>query len=274
MKFIGESINTSIKRIKTAVHDGDGEYIKRLALAQEEAGASYIDVNCGTRIGDEVEKMEWLVNLVQEVSSLPLAIDSPSPAAIERGLSLIQHKKQPIINSITGERERMEAILPLLKRYNAKVVALLLDDEGMPSSADDRVRIAGNLIPSLLDAGVPADDILVDPIVRPIGTGDSAGLEVFEAMRRIRDLYPEVHFSIGLSNISHGIPVDEMTNHAFLILCILFGLDYCIANVLDEKIKGYALVAEALVGKDKYCGKLLKGYRKGYFPQKGSYLDL
>jgi 5-methyltetrahydrofolate--homocysteine methyltransferase len=274
MKFIGESINTSIKRVREAVEQGDADYIKRLALAQQEAGASYIDVNCGTRIGDEVEKMDWLVKQVQEVCTLPLAIDSPSPAAIERGLSLTNNKKQPIINSITGEKERMAAILPLITRYKAKVIALLLDDQGMPSSAEDRVRIADNLIPALLDAGVPAEDIIVDPIVRPIGTGDTAGVEVFEAIGAIKERYPNVHFSIGLSNISHGIPVDEMTNHAFMIMCIMEGLDFGIVNILDEKIKGYALIAEALAGKDRFCAKLLKGYRKGYFPETQNYLDL
>ncbi len=273
MKFIAESINTSIKRIKTAVEDGDGQYIKRLAVAQQEAGAAYIDVNCGTRIGDEVEKMEWLVRLVQEVVTLPLSIDSPSPVAIEKGLSLITGK-QPIINSITGEEERFQAILPLVKKYNAKIIALLLDDKGMPATAEDRIRVAQHLIPSLLEAGVPANDILVDPIVRPIGTGDTAGWEVFQAMATLKEQYPEVHFSIGLSNISHGLPMDEMINHAFMIMCMQNGLDYCIANVLDQKIMGYALIAEGLLGKDAYCGKLLKAYRKGLYPVSENHLNV
>ncbi len=273
MKFIAESINTSIERIKEAVAEGDSNYIKRLAVKLENAGASYIDLNCGTRIGDEVEKMTWLVNQVQEVSKLPLCIDSPSPEVIERGLSLAKNRKQPIINSITGEKKRMDAIIPMIGKYKAKVIGLLLDDQGMPASAIDRIRIADNLIPALLGAGVSPDDIIIDPIVRPIGTGDTAGLEVFDAIRAIKERYPEVHFSIGLSNISHGIPVDEMTNHAFMIMCILQGLDYCIANVLDERVRGYALVAEALTAKDPYCAKLLKGFRKGYFPETQNYLD-
>lgn len=272
MKFIGEAINTSMARVRSAVETKDRAYIERLALAQKEAGAKYIDVNCGTRIDDEAEIMAWLIDAVQGVVNLPLSIDSPSPLVLEKGLALA--KKPAIINSVTGEKERFSAVLPLIHRYKAKVIALLLDDEGMPASADDRIRVAKNLIEDLVGEGVAMDDIIIDPVVRPIGTGDTAGLEVLGAMRAIRNLYPEVHFSIGLSNISHGIPVEEMVNHAFMILCMQEGLDYCIGNVLDERLTGYALLTESLLGKDPYCAKMLKAFRKGKLPSPDTYLDL
>ncbi len=272
MIFIGESINTSIKPVKEAVLQKDAAYIRRLAKAQADAGAAYLDVNCGNMVDNEPELMEWLVRQVREEVALPLSIDSPRPEAMDIGLSLAGDK--PIMNSITAERERFQILSPMIGRYGARVIALLMDDTGMPASAEDRIRIARELIPRLLETGMNPDDIIVDPIVKPIGTGDSAGQEVFGAIRTIASEFPDVHFSVGLSNISHGLPMDAQINHAFLLLCMASGLDVCIANVLDPLIPGYAACAEALLGRDPYCGRLLKLYRKGQFPEKMDTLDL
>lgn len=273
MILIGESINSSIKRVREAVEARDGEYLKRLALAQQENGAAYVDVNCGTRVKDEVETMDWMVRTVASAVRIPLSIDSPRPEAVEAGL-LAAGRPGTLINSITAEKERMEALIPLAVRHEAKVIALLMDDQGIPETVEDRVRIAGTLIPALMDAGIPADHILVDSIVKPIGTGDGAGLEVLDSIRAIREKYPDVHFTAGLSNISHGLPGDAEINHAFLILCIREGLDHCIANVLDRRITAYGAAAEALLGKDPWCARLLKSFRAGYFSEKQNYLDL
>ncbi len=144
-----------------------------------DAGADYIDVNCGTMVFDEEETMAWLVETVQSQTSTPLCLDSPNPKALEAGLSLVKNG-QPMINSITAEKERFETILPFVLKYKAKIVGLCMDDSGMPETASDRLRIADKLIHDMVAAGVPEDDIYLDPLVHPVSTGDKAGLEVLE----------------------------------------------------------------------------------------------
>ena len=153
MIIIGELINTSRDEVEPAVKERDKEFIQKLAKEQEEAGADFIDVNCGTLIKEEVEAMEWLVKTVQEVVEVPLCIDSPNPAALKRGLEI--HEGKALVNSITAEEERYEETLPLIKEYNASVVALVMDDGGMPQDAEDRIRVATKLIEDLSNDGVP-----------------------------------------------------------------------------------------------------------------------
>lgn len=264
MLIIGELINTSRKAIREAVENKDGEYIKQIAKAQFEAGANYIDVNCGTRVYDEVEIMEWLVNLVQEAVEAPLCIDSPNPLAIEKGLSLAKYG-QPMINSITAEKERYEQILPLVQKYKAKVVALCMDDTGMPETADDRMRVVKTLHQNLTAAGVPEDDIYFDPLVKPVSTGDNAGLEVLETVDLITKQYPNVHKVCGLSNISYGLPNRKVLNQLFMVQTMTMGMDSYILDPLDKTMMGFVYGSQALLGKDPYCMNYLTVHRNGLY---------
>lgn len=263
--IVGELINTSRKAIKEAVAARDAASIQQIALEQEKAGANYIDVNCGTLVYEEVETMEWLVKTVQEViTKTPLCFDSPNHQAIEAALKL--HKNgQPMINSITAEKERFATILPLVLEYRTKVVALLMDDAGMPDNSAKRMQIADKLLPELLKAGVPAGDIYLDPLITPISAVDQAGKAVLETVQYINRTYPEVHTICGLSNISYGLPNRKYLNQTFAILAMGAGMDSFILNPTDRQLMGFAYAAQALTGQDRYCMRYLKAHRSGLY---------
>lgn len=264
MLIIGELINTSRKAIREAVEKQNAEYIRQIAKAQIEAGANYLDVNCGTLVFNEVEMMKWLVNTVQEAVEAPLCIDSPNPKAIEEGLSLVKYG-QPLINSITAEAERFGQILPLAQKYKAKVVALCMDDMGMPETADDRMRVVKNLHQSLTEAGIPEDDIYFDPLVIPVSTSDHAGLEVLETVDLITKEYPNVHKVCGLSNISFGLPNRKALNQLFMVQTMTMGMDSYILDPLDRVMMGFFHGSQALLGKDPYCMNFLTEHRNGLY---------
>lgn len=264
MLIIGELINTSRKAIKEAVEQKDADYIKQVAREQAESGADYIDVNCGTMVYNEVEIMEWLVNTVQEAVQTPLCIDSPNPKAIEAGLKLAKYG-QPMINSISDEQERFDSILPLVLKYKAKIVALCMDDTGMPETGEDRVRVAKNLYYKMTEAGVPDEDIYFDPLVKPVSAVETAGLEVLQAIKSIKALYPKVHFTCGLSNVSYGLPNRKVLNRLFVVQTMTVGMDGYILNPNDREMMGAIYASQALLGQDSYCMKYLTAHRKGLY---------
>jgi cobalamin-dependent methionine synthase I len=264
MLIIGETINTSLEDIGPAVDSKDSAFIKNLAQKQFEAGADYISVNCGTFIYDEPEIMAWLIETVQEQVEVPVCIDSANPKAFEVGLPLIKNGR-PMVDSVTAEKQRFQSILPLVLKYNAKVIALCMDDSGIPEKASDRIKIAERLVKDLTSAGVKIDDIYLDPIVKPLSIGDRVGVEVLETTRGIREMFPEVHISCGLSNVSHGLPNKEILNHTFMIQTMTVGMDAYILNVLDKRLMGYLYASLALLGKDKYCKNYLTAHRNGLY---------
>lgn len=266
MLIVGELINSSRKTVGKAIEERNSAFIQKLALDQAAAGADYIDVNCGTRVGDEEETMQWLVQSIQEVSDAPLCIDSPSAAALAAGLETAKRDNRPVmINSITAESERYAAVLTLLKRYNAKIVALLMDDSGMPETFDDRVRIADKLIGDLLEDDVPADNIYIDPLVKPISVGNTFGMDVLETVRYITERYPEVHKTCGLSNISFGLPNRKILNQIFMIQTMTAGMDSYILDPLDRAMMGQLYGSLAILGDDPYCAGYLKAHRAGLY---------
>lgn len=264
MLIVGELINTSRKSINEAVDQNDKEYIQKIAKEQVEAGAHYLDVNCGTKVFNEVETMEWLVNIIQEVAEVSLCIDSPNPKALEAGLALCKFG-QPMINSITDEKERVEAVLPLAMKYKAKLVALCMDDTGMPETASDRMRVAKSLYGKLKESGIPDQDIYFDPLVKPISSVDTAGEEVLGTIKAIKDEYPDVHFMCGLSNVSYGLPQRKILNRLFVVQTMTFGMDGYILNPTDKGMMGTIAASQALLGKDSYCLNYLSAFRNGLF---------
>lgn len=264
MLIIGELINSSRKAIREAIEKKDAEYIKQIAKDQVEAGADYIDVNCGTMINNEVETMEWLVNAIQEVVEAPLCIDSPDPKVVEAGLALCKFG-QPMINSISDEKERFDAILPLLIKYKAKIVALCMDDTGMPETAQDRLRVVKSLHAKLTEAGVPENDIYFDPLVKPISAVESAGIEVLETIRAIKEIYPKVHMTCGLSNVSYGLPNRKYLNRMFVTQTNTVGMDSYILDPTDKGMMGTVYASQALLGQDEYCMNYLTAHRKGLY---------
>ena len=197
-----------------------------------------------------------MVNTVQEVVDVPLCIDSPNPEALERGLAA--HEGKALVNSITAEGDRYDEILPMLKEHDAAVVALAMDDSGMPNNADDRVRVASKLIDDLTADGIALDDIYVDPIIQPIGTDGEMGLHILNAIEEIATKYEGVHITCGLSNISHGLPKRQLLNQAYVVLAMSRGLDSAIMDPLDDKIMSLAIASDTLLGNDQYCANYIK----------------
>ncbi|HBT47742.1 MAG TPA: methyltetrahydrofolate--corrinoid methyltransferase [Peptococcaceae bacterium] len=261
MLIVGELINSSRRPIAEAIAARDKAYLQELAVKQVEAGAHIIDVNCGTSLAQEAAVMAWLVDIVQEVVDVPLCIDTPSPAAMEAGLA--HHKGKAMINSITAERTRWEEVLPLVQRYKPSVIALLMDDGGMPATVEDRLRVAGRLVPALVDAGVPEEDIYLDPLVKPLGVGSTCGVEVLESTRILRQKYPQVHLICGLSNISYGLPERRLLNRAFMVMCLSVGMDAFILDPLDRPLMSLLAAAKAVAGKDDYCLEYIAAARAG-----------
>lgn len=262
MIIIGEKINSSIKAVKPLIEAYDSAGIQELAKKQHEAGATYIDVNAGTFLNDEPERLEWIVNTVQEVVDAPFSIDSPKAEAIERALKANKNSK-PIINSITAEKERFNSIMPLVAQYKTGIIALCMNDDGMPETVDDRVVIAENLIENLTKEGVQLEDIFIDPMVRPVGTGSHYGVVAIETIRKVKLEFPDVHIACGLSNISFGVPARKLMNQAFLVAAMSAGMDGAIINPLDKKLMAFVYAAEALLGRDEFCMEYLMKFREG-----------
>jgi 5-methyltetrahydrofolate--homocysteine methyltransferase len=264
MLIVGERINTSRKNIRPAVEGRDKDFIQKEAKLQVEAGACRIDVNCGTRVKEEPEDLEWLVKTVQEAVDVPLSIDSPNPLALERGLAAHKgHKGKALVNSITLEKERVEKILPLVKKYKAAVVALTMDDRGMPIDTVTRVEIAGKLLHLLEGEGIKKEDVYFDPLVRPLGTDPNQSLVVLETIKTIMQKYSGVHTFCGLSNISFGLPLRSLLNRNFLVMAMLMGLDAVMIDPLDKKMMSDLRASLALLNKDQFCLEYIKAFREG-----------
>ena len=264
MLVVGELINASRKAIGDAIKAQDRSAIQKVALDQLEAGADYIDVNAGIFVGKEAEYLTWLVQIVQEITDhAPCCIDSPDPKAIEKALAV--HDGVAMINSISLEKERFEAIMPIIAGSDLRVVALCMSDQGMPETADERLAIADKLINDLVRNNVPLDNIYVDPLVQPVSTKDSFGIEFLDAVAGIMTGFKGVHTICGLSNISYGLPLRKQINQNFAVLAISRGLDGLIINPLDKQMMANIIIAETLIGRDSYCGNYLGAYRSGKF---------
>lgn len=260
--IVGEKINTSLKGITEAVRSRDKDFIQNLAKEQADLGADYIDVNCGTLVGEEIEGLPWLVRTVQEVVSKPCCIDSPDPKALEVALKV--HQGVPMINSITGEKTRYEEIIPLVKNYQGKIVGLLIDDKnGISPRSEVRIEIGRNLIENLKKDGVPLEDIYIDPLIQPISTDSTMGLVAIETISALHQAYPKVHFMCGLSNISFGIPERGLLNRTFIAMCMAVGLDGAVLDPKNSKMMSIITAGDALLNKDKFCKKYLKAHRRG-----------
>ncbi len=261
MQIIGELINASRKKIAEAIKAQDTSFIQDIAKQQLDHGADFIDVNAGIFVGKEKMYMNWLIENVQQATNAPCCIDSPDPDVVESALSL--HQGTPLVNSISLESERYEALLPVVASSECKVVALCMSDEGMPESAQDRFSIAEKLVNALVKKGKNPGDIYVDPLVQPVSTNDYYGLEFLNSIEMIMSRLDGVHTVCGLSNISYGLPHRQLLNQSFVVMAVLKGLDSAILNPLDKAMIASILAAEALAGRDPFCANYLDGYRSG-----------
>lgn len=264
MFIIGEKLNSTRKKVREMIENRDAKSIQDLAKKQVEVGAEMLDVNSSAAKGDKEENIEWLVKTVQEAVDVPLCIDSPNAKEIERGLEVYNWDKgKVLINSITGEKEKIDRLLPTIKKYKCAVVALTIDERGIPDNSETRVEIAKKLIKILTDNGLPLEDIFIDPLVVPIGTNDKNGLLVMETIRSVKEAYPEVKIVTGLSNISFGLPERKLINQVFMILTMGYGMDAAIIDSTDKRMMAMIKTATTLLGEDSFCGGYIQAYRGG-----------
>lgn len=261
MLIVGERINTSRKRIRRAVEERDASFIQAEAQKQVDAGAALIDVNAGTSVKDEVDDLKWLVETVQGAVDVPLCIDTTNTTALAEALKL--HQGQPMINSITGEAERIESFLPLVKEHDALVVALTMTDAGMPTGADERLTMLQSIVEEVKKAEIALGNVYVDPCIRPVSTNQSEGVAVMDAVRRIKADIPELNTICGLSNISFGLPRRNLVNSTFLPLMMMAGLDAAIIDPTESRMVATILTAEAILGRDEFCMEYIMAERAG-----------
>lgn len=273
MLIVGERINTSRKIknervIEKWVMERDEAAIVKLAQSQEQAGSAYIDINAGTLVDGEPEALEWLTKVVQNAVAAPICFDTPNGAAMSRALAVYDRSHgQPFVNSISAETVRYAAILPFVLEYKSKVIALAMDDTGIQADASKRLDVARRLVNDLVTAGVPLEDIYVDPLTFPVGGDGDAAVAMMSVITRIKAEFPGVRTIAGLSNVSHGLPSRKLLNCAMTVLCLGSGLDAGIIDPNDRLLMAMIASAEAILGTDEYCGAFIRKHRKGAFEE-------
>jgi len=257
--IIGERINpTGRKALAAEMKRGDYSRVEADALAQVAAGAHMLDVNAGIPLADEPAMLRDVVQLVQSITDVPLSIDSSIVAALEAGLSVYQGK--PLVNSVTGEEERLEVVLPLVAKYGAAVVAISNDETGISEDPDERFKVAKKIVERAADHGIPRSDVVVDPLVMPIGAINSAGLQVMHLVRRLRDEL-QVNTTCGASNVSFGLPNRNGVNSAFLTMAMAAGMTSAITSPLHPEVMQAVLGADVMMGHDPNCERWIRQYR-------------
>lgn len=261
MLIIGERINSSRNSIAEAISSRDKAFIQSEAKAQAEAGAHYIDVNAGAFIGEEAEHLKWLIDAVQEACELPLCIDSPDAGVIREVLPLA--RTTPMINSISLEPARLEAILPLVRDFKTKVIGLCQSEDSIPDSTEGKLALADKLAQKVQLAGVELDDLYVDPLVYPLSADAKSAMATLDAIDLIMRRLPAVHTVCGLTNVSHGLPRRKLINRTFLVAAIIRGLDAAILDPTDKQLNSSLQAAVTVAGRDEFCMRYIQAFRAG-----------
>jgi 5-methyltetrahydrofolate--homocysteine methyltransferase len=258
--MIGERINpTGRKKLAAEMAAGDFTTVIGDVAAQIEAGAQMLDVNAGIPLADEPAILAETVRLVQSLTDVPLSIDSSIVAALEAGLDAYEGK--PLVNSVTGEEERLEQVLPLVAKHGAAVVAITNDETGISEDPDVRFGIAKRIVERAADHGIAKADIVVDPLVMPIGAIGSAGRQVFALLRRLHDELG-VNTTCGASNVSFGLPSRNELNGAFLAMAISNGLTSAITSPLHDEVREAVKAADVMMGNDRDCNAWIASHRE------------
>ena len=264
---IGERINPTGRKLLAAEMAAD-DYSRVLsdALAQVEAGATMLDVNAGIPMANEPAILAKAIQLVQEVVDVPLAIDSSIVAALEAGLSV--YKGKPLVNSVTGEEERLEVVLPLVKKYGAAVVAISNDETGISEDPNVRYEVAKKIVERAADYGIPREDVVVDPLIMPVGAINLAGRSALDLIIRLRNEL-KVNTTCGASNISFGLPNRHGMNAAFLSMAAGAGMTSAIMNPLHAEEMTGIMGANVMNGNDPECRRWIQKFREPVVPGLG-----
>ena len=258
MVIIGEKINpTGRKKMAAALQAGDLEYIRGLALGQLAAGAEVLDVNVGVPGMDDVALMVSVVKFLNEFIEVPLCLDSSNPATLAAGLAVAPGK--PLVNSVSGEESRLASLLPLIKDRGAAVIGLIMDDNGVPTTAEARLRVAEKILERAVKIGIPQEDVIIDPLVMSVGADSNAGRITIETIRLVHEKLG-LNINLGASNVSFGMPDRPTLNTSFLAITMALGATCAITD--PTKMAGVIRASDLLLGRDEYGMRYIKSYRQ------------
>jgi len=261
MFIIGELINGMYQNIGRAIKGKDKSAVQKCALEQINSGADALDVNCGPVSRNPVEDIQWLVNVIQEVTDKALVLDSSKPEVIKAGLKAA--KNQTVINSVTADMDKLEILVPLAKEHNAKLIGLTISSKGIPQNKDQRLELAANIVAYCSDQGFSVDNLYLDPIVMPVNVAQSQMQDILESIREFKIISdPSPKTIVGLSNVSQGSSARGLINRTFLIMAVGFGLDAAILDPKDKDLVDSLITAELILNKQIYCDSYLEAYRK------------
>ncbi len=261
MIIIGEKINGSIPSVGRAIAARDEAFIRDLAVRQAEAGADFIDVCASVDKSVEVETMKWLIDIVQDAVDTPICIDSPNPHACVACIPFC--KKEGLINSISLEGDKINTILPVIAKTKWECVALLCDNHGIPSTVEKRIAIAKGIMAKVAEFGIAENRIHIDPLVITLATDGETMKKFNETTSTVKELYPDIHITSGLSNISFGLPVRKSINMAFMVLAMGAGMDCAIVDPTNRDMLAIILAADALLENDEFCLDYIGAFREG-----------
>jgi len=260
MYVIGERINGMFNDVKAGIRDKDAGVIKDLAKRQVDGGANAIDINVGPASAEPAETIKWLVEAVQEVTDVPIVLDSSNPKVIESGMAVCE--RPVIINSTTGQDEKIDQLMPLAVEHNADIIGLTMDDRGVPGDAERRAEIALNILAKAMEYGLSPDRLFIDPIILPCNVAQPQAGHVLETIRNLKLMSdPPPRSVLGLSNVSQGTKERNLINRVYAVMAVAAGLDAAILDPMDSDLMDAVITAELLLNKHIYCDSFLQAYR-------------
>ncbi|MEA2109307.1 MAG: dihydropteroate synthase [Pseudomonadota bacterium] len=263
MIIIGEKINATLSAVKSIILNRETEKLISLAKEQAAAGADFIDVNVGTGVGsleDEIKSIQWAIENIQEQVDTPICIDSADPKVMVAGLETLDNKTA-MINSAKAEKSNLEKVLPLAAEHDSFLIALAMDEDGIPKTVEGRLKCCGTILNACEKHGVSIENVYIDPLVMPVSTDINSGMVTLKTLAAIKEQFPGTRTVTGLSNVSYGLPERHRVNIAFLLMCLSAGLDAAIVDPLDEELMAAVKTGEALVGKDRHCRRYMRAFR-------------
>ncbi len=263
MIIIGEKINGAIPSVAEAISKKDEAFIKNLAITQSEAGSTFIDVCASVDVKIELETMKWLIDLVQDVTETPIAVDSPDAGICAAAIDFCN--KPGLVNSVSMEGDKIDVVFPKIADTKWECVALLCDDTGIPKTAEKRLEVFSDIMEKAKAYNIDPSRLHIDPLVEMLCTSEDGIKPIIEVMLEIKRQYPAIHITGGASNISFNLPARKFVNQAFLILAMGAGMDSAIINPLHKHMMGLIYATEALKGEDEYCMEYIEAYREGLF---------
>ncbi|MDR1251882.1 MAG: methyltetrahydrofolate cobalamin methyltransferase [Treponema sp.] len=263
MIIIGEKLNGSIPSMAKAISEKNEAYIRDLAKKQTEAGAHFLDVCASVPEEEELEILQWLISLVQDVTDTPICIDSPSAKVCAEAIRLC--KKPGLINSVSGESNKIELIFPAISGSEWECVALLSDDKGIPQTVERRLEVFDFIMEKAAEYTISPKRLHIDPLIEMLCASEDGIAKVVATIKKVKEQYPDIHVTGGASNISFNLPARKYINRAFIILAMNAGMDSAILDPLNKDMMGLLYAAEALLGQDEFCLEYINAFRSGLF---------